>query len=97
MGIPHYCKKCFRGLHGKFISNSFLLMSARNERCDNCEKINEPVVLQYFPFGEHIVTPDGKHLVSSSRHVGINPDYSFFKPCSIYPEHKQNSTTEQGS
>ena len=84
MGIPHYCKRCFKGLHGNFISDKVLLMSGQNERCHNCARTDEPVVVEYFRFGEHTVTSDGKHVIGSSKHAGINPEYTFFGKEPLY-------------
>lgn len=73
-----FCKKCFRSLVDNTASDKFLYMSGDNIKCTSCGK-EGPIVGKYFKYGEHTVTEDGKHLVGEARHVGLNPNYSFFK------------------
>ena len=73
-----YCKECFKSLVDPTASDRILLMSSREKECACCRKV-KPVVVEYFKWGEHIVTDDGTHLVGEARHVGVNPNYSFFE------------------
>lgn len=72
------CKRCFKSLVDQTASDKLLLMSGDDMICPTCNK-RGPVVGYYFKFGEHTVTPDGKHVVGEARHVGVNPNYSFFE------------------
>lgn len=96
MAASHYCKECFKGLRGKHISDKFILMSENNGFCDSCERSDRPVVVYYFKYGEQ-TTEDCKRLAKGPRHVGINPDYSFFEQCSIYPEHERKQQVKEAA
>ena len=84
----HYCKRCYRSSVDGTADDRYLLMSGDNFQCPLCRSVG-PVVSYYFKYGEQRVKPDGKHLVGASRHVGVNPNYSFFGTESIYPPEEQ--------
>lgn len=73
----HYCKRCFKTVVDSAAPDSFLLMSAEKVKCPSCGNIDR-VVSVYFKYGEHTVTQDGSKIIGQARHVGINPNYSFF-------------------
>lgn len=81
----HYCKRCFKSVIDRTASDRFLLMSGEKMKCPSCGQVNY-LVAAYFKWGEHIVTPDGKDIVGSARHVGINPNYSHFENNYPYAE-----------
>lgn len=74
----HYCKRCFKSVVDSTASDKFLLMSGEKMKCPCCGQVNF-LVAEYFKYGEHSVTDDGKHIIGSARHVGVNPNYSFFE------------------
>lgn len=74
----HYCKSCFKSVMDSTASDKFLLMSGEKMKCHACGQMKF-LVVEYFKYGEHTVTDDGKHIVGSARHVGVNPNYSFFE------------------
>lgn len=73
----NFCKKCFKSIVDDTASDFQLLMSGDDMVCPSCGK-RGPVVGYYFKYGEHRVTPDGKHIIGEARYVGVNPNYSFF-------------------
>ena len=77
MMTKNYCKKCFRAVVDPTASDKHLLMSGHKLKCPSCGQIEE-LVGAYFKYGEHTVTADGHHFVGEARHVGVNPNYSFF-------------------
>ena len=77
MMTKHYCKRCFKAVVDPNATDTQLLMSPEGMFCSCCEE-TASIVAAYFKYGEHTVTPDGKHIVGESRHVGVNPDYSFW-------------------
>ena len=74
----HYCKECFKTIVDRTAPDKFLLMSADGMICECCGK-KRSVVAEYFKYGEPQVTSDGKRMKSAARHVGVNPNYSFFE------------------
>ena len=78
MMTKHWCKTCFRAVVDDTARDRFLLMSSDDMICPSCGS-RGPVVAEYFKYGEHTVTADGKHIIGSARHVGVNPNYSFFE------------------
>lgn len=74
----HWCKNCFKSVVDDTASDNFLLMTKESLCCPCCGKIS-PLVAAYFSYGEQQVTTDGKYVVNRSRHVGVNPNYSFFE------------------
>lgn len=78
MMTKNYCKKCFRAVVDPTASDKFLLMSESELRCPSCGQTRQ-LVAAYFKYGEHVVKDDGIHFVGEARHVGVNPNYSFFE------------------
>lgn len=81
----NYCKTCFRAVVDGTAHDNYLWMTGEPMKCPLCEQV-KPLVGYYFKYGERRVKDDGKHLVGQSKHVGVNPNYTFFAPCSPYPE-----------
>ena len=85
MMTKHWCKKCFKSVVDDTASDRFLLMSSDDMICPSCGR-KGPVVAEYFKYGEHTVTEDGKHIVGAARHVGVNPNYSCWGDTYPYAE-----------
>lgn len=79
----HWCKECFKTVVDDTASDKYLLMQGEDKVCPSCGKFG-PVVAQYFKYGELSVTEDGKRIIHSAKHVGVNPDYSYFSTTPVY-------------
>lgn len=78
MMTKHYCKSCYKGVVAPLASDKHLLMTSEKMLCPCCGR-TDYLVAAHFSWGEHTVTDDGKHVVAAARHVGVNPNYSFFE------------------
>ena len=85
MMTKHYCKHCFRAMVDDCASDKSLLMTEESAKCPYCGSF-EPLVCVFFKWGEQEVTADGKRVISAARHVGVNPNYSFWGNCYPYAD-----------
>ena len=85
MMTKHWCKRCFKAVVECTASDRFLLMTNRDYVCPCCGNVG-PVVAEFFKYGEQEVTSDGLHVVNVSRHVGVNPNYTFWGSCYPYED-----------
>ena len=81
-----WCKHCFTLYVDKLASDKHLLLTSDKHKCPECGHI-EHLVTEYFKYGGHEVTENGKKMKGvSSRHLGVNPNYSFFENCYPYAD-----------
>ena len=78
MMTKNWCKECFRAVVDDTAQDRFLLMSPEAVVCPSCGKV-EHVVIAYFKYGEHEVTPDGLRLVDAAKHIGVDLNESYWK------------------
>ena len=79
------CRDCFRVSVDDTAADRFLLLSKEECMCDVCHKPKH-IVVQYFKYGEHEVTENGRRIKNAAKHVGLNPNYSFWNDESPYKE-----------
>lgn len=72
----HWCKTCFKTVVDDTATDNYLLMSGPETICSSCGK-QGPVVVTFFKYGEHRVTPEGR-ILSSARRLKVNPEYSYW-------------------
>ena len=72
-----WCKHCFKLYVDKLASDKHLLLTKGSYKCPECGHV-EPLVTEYFKYGEHEVTDDGKRLKGTARHIGIDLNKSFW-------------------
>lgn len=59
------CRECFKLYIDPLATDSFLLLGKFPKKCDGCGR-EKKVVVTYFKYGEHTVTPDGNYLNDSN-------------------------------
>ena len=84
----HWCKTCFKSVVDDTATDRYLLMSGPDAVCSSCGR-KGPVVVTFFKYGEHSVDETGR-VKSSARHVGVNPEFSYWGGQSIYAENSNS-------
>ena len=77
MMVKHWCKTCFKAVVDDTASDKFILMSGKAQKCPSCGQI-KPLVMAYFKYGEHTVSPEGTRIEDLAPHQGINPNFSYW-------------------
>jgi hypothetical protein len=83
MMFKRWCKRCFLAVVDDTASDKQLLMTAEKSKCPSCGNFDY-IVSYYFKYGEHCVTDDGKRIAKGSKHLGLNPNYSYWGADSAY-------------
>lgn len=73
------CRECFKKGYDDTAPDRFLLLSKEEEQCEFCHK-NKRIVIKYYKYGEHEVTPEGLYNKDNVRHLGVNPNHSCWGP-----------------
>ena len=74
----NWCKRCFKTVVDDTAPDRFLLLSKDIVKCPSCGQMDR-VVVQYYKYGEHEVTPDGRFHVEKVKHIGLDPNFKYWK------------------
>lgn len=71
------CRDCFQIGYDDTAKNRFLLLSADEKECQFCRR-QKRVVVEFFKYGEMESTDDSTVVKGRARHLGLNPNYSYW-------------------
>lgn len=92
MITKNWCKKCFKSVVDDTAADRFLLMSKDIVKCPSCGRMDR-VVVKYYKYGEHEVTPDGLRNADAARHIGVDMNKSYWKEDPV-TENGENNVEE---
>ena len=71
------CRDCFQIGYDDTAPNQQLLLSRDERECLSCRK-QKRVVVAFFKYGELSTTEDSTRVKGVAKHVGVNPNYSYW-------------------